>query len=139
MDGNTCKRYITSSYLSSARSSMSIDTLSKIVQRWFKKFWKKIKRKAGSNKKRGRKTPPVENEVQQKTSRGKPKESEKSSNNNQFEALLMEEGEIPPLETIIVEIEEEEDHATTRIPPMSPRNERSDKDLEGSTHGGFTY
>ena len=39
----------------------------------------------------------------------------------------MEEGEILPLEIITVEIEEEEAHATTSIPPMSPRNERSEK------------
>ena len=51
----------------------------------------------------------------------------------------MGEGEIPPLEIITVEIEEEEEaHATTSIPPMSPRNERSKKAQEGSTTLGGT-
>ena len=48
----------------------------------------------------------------------------------------MEEGEIPPLEIITVGIEEEEFHATTSIPPMSPRNERNEKSLEWSTTPG---
>ena len=51
----------------------------------------------------------------------------------------MEEGETPPLEMITVEVEEEEAHATTSIPPMSPRNERSEKAPEGSTTLGGTW
>ena len=50
----------------------------------------------------------------------------------------MEEGEIPPLETITIEIEEEEAQATTSIPTTSPINGRSEKDPEGSTTPGET-
>ena len=64
--------------------------------------------------------------------------AEKVSTKNQFKALLMEEGENPPLEIITVEIEEEA-HATTSIPPMSPRNERSEKAPKGSTTPGETW
>ena len=48
--------------------------------------------------KRGRKTPPAASEMQQKRSKENPKEAEKIPTNNQFEALLMEEDEIPPME-----------------------------------------
>ena len=51
----------------------------------------------------------------------------------------MEEGEIPPLEIITVEVEEEESHATTSIPPMYPRNERNEKYPEGSTTPGGSW
>ena len=86
----------------------------------------------------GRKTPPVASEVQQKTSKENPKEVEKIPINNQYEAFLMEEGEIPPLEMINVQVEEEEVQAITSIPPLSPRNERSEKAMEGSTTPGGT-
>ena len=65
--------------------------------------------------------------MQQNTSKVKPKEVEKILINNQYEALLMEEVGIPPLEMITVEVKEKEAHVTTSIPPMSPRNERSKK------------
>ena len=58
--------------------------------------------------KRGRKTPPVSSDVKKNISNEKPKEVKEVSTNNQFKALLMEEGEIPPLEIITVKIEEEE-------------------------------
>ena len=51
----------------------------------------------------------------------------------------MEEGEIPPLETISIEIEEEEIHSSTSIPPLSPINERNKKALEGSTTPGGSW
>ena len=50
----------------------------------------------------------------------------------------MKEGEIPPLEIISVETKEEEIHAATSVPPLSPRNERSEKYPEGSTTLGGT-
>ena len=60
--------------------------------------------------------------MRQKISKENPKEVKEVLTNNQFEALLVEEGEIPPLEIIIVEIEEEEAHAATSVPPPSPIN-----------------
>ena len=45
----------------------------------------------------------------------------------------MEEGEIPPLEIILAETEEEEIHASTSVPPLSPINERNKKALTGYT------
>ena len=51
----------------------------------------------------------------------------------------MEEGEVPPLEITTVEIEEEEAHATTSVPPLSPRNGRNEKAPEGSITPGGTW
>ena len=58
--------------------------------------------------KRGRKNPPEAGETQQKSSKENPIEAEKILVNNQYEALVMEEGEIPPLEMVNVEVKEEE-------------------------------
>ena len=51
----------------------------------------------------------------------------------------MEEGEIPPLEIISVETEEEEIHEAMSVPPLSPINERSEKAPEGFTTPGGTW
>ena len=51
----------------------------------------------------------------------------------------MEEGESPHLETISAKTEEQEIHASTSIPPLSPKNERNRKVLEGSTTLGGTW
>ena len=83
--------------------------------------------------KRGRKNPPEAGEMQEKSSKENPIEAEKISVNNQYEALVMEEGEIPPLEMVNVEVEEAKSQAITSIPPLAPKNERSEKDMEGST------
>ena len=113
--------------------------LVKIVQRWCKKSWEKTKRKAGNNKKGEEKLLQQQVRYNKRIARKIPKKQKKVSTNNQFEALLMEEGEIPPLEIITYKIEEEEAHATTSIPPMSPKNERSEKAPEGSTTPGGTW
>ena len=55
--------------------------------------------------KRGRKMPPVSSEVQLKISKENPKEGKEASTSNQFQALLMEEEEIPPLKIISAETE----------------------------------
>ena len=86
--------------------------------------------------KRGRRMPPpvpLSSGSEPTTSKENPQEGKEASTNNQFQALHMEEGEIPPLETISAETEEEEIHASTSIPPLSPRNERNKKAFEGST------
>ena len=72
-------------------------------------------------------------EAQQKSSKENPIETKKISVNNQYEALVMEEGEIPPLEMVNTEVEEEEVQEIMSMPPLSPRNERSEKAMEGST------
>ena len=75
--------------------------------------------------KRGRKMPPLSSELHPKISKEKPKEGKEVSSSNQFQALHMEEGEIPSSETILAETEEAEIHASTSIPSLSPRNKRN--------------
>ena len=88
--------------------------------------------------KRGRKNPPETGETQQKSSKENAIEVGKIPINNQYEALVMEDGEIPPLEMVTVEVQEEEAQEITSVPPLSPRDERSEKAMEGSTTLGGT-
>ena len=80
--------------------------------------------------KRGRKMPspvPLSSGSQPTTSKENPQEEKETSTNNQFQALHMEEGEIPSSETRSTEAKEEEVPATTNIPLSSPKNDRNEK------------
>ena len=79
---------------------------------------------------------PSSTKPQPTTSKEMHQEGKETSTNNQFQVLHMEEGEIPSSKIRFAKVEEEENSGVASSIPSSPRIERIEKALEGSTTPG---